>query len=368
MATTLAKIAASLGAPYEGDGTLPIHGVAEPAMAGPTDLALAMSPAYAEGLAQGRARAAMVWPDADWRALGLAGAILAPRPRLAMAGVTAAFDPGPALNKGIHPSAVLDPTAQIGAGARIGPFAVIGPGTQIGDDARIDAHVRIGAGVTIGARALILGGVSIGDRVHIGDDVICQPGAVIGGDGFSFVTPERSHVEEVRATLGESTQAKAQSWLRIHSLGSVRIGDNVEVGANTTIDRGTIRDTQIGDGTKIDNLVQIGHNVVVGRDCLLCGQVGIAGSSRIGDRVVLGGKVGVVDNIIVGNDVVAGAGSLISSNAPAGRALMGMPAVRMDQNIAIYKAQRRLPRLAEQVAALTKAMGLRGGDTSDDKS
>ncbi len=120
----------------------------------------------------------------------------------------------------------------------------------------------------------MLAGVRIGARVIIGDRFIAQPGAVIGGDGFSFVTEERSRVEEARATLGKPGDTPAQPWLRIHSLGAVTIADDVEVGANTTIDRGTMRDTRIGRGTKIDNLVQVGHNVVIGEDCLLCAQTG----------------------------------------------------------------------------------------------
>jgi UDP-3-O-[3-hydroxymyristoyl] glucosamine N-acyltransferase len=227
---------------------------------------------------------------------------------------------------------------------------VIGPG------ARIASHVSIAENAQIGADALILQGARIGARVTIGNNFICQPGAVIGADGFSFVTPEKSGVEEIRKTLGVRDEIKEQSWTRIHSLGAVSIGDNVEIGANSCIDRGTIRDTVIGDGTKLDNLVHIGHNVQVGRDCLLCGQVGVAGSSRIGDRVVLAGQCGVNDNIFVGDDVIAGGGTKIFTNAPAGRVLLGYPAVRMETHVDIQKALRRLPRLAATVAELTKKL------------
>jgi UDP-3-O-[3-hydroxymyristoyl] glucosamine N-acyltransferase len=175
---------------------------------------------------------------------------------------------------------------------------------------------------------------------------------VIGADGFSFVTPEKSGVEQVRETLGARAEIKAQSWTRIHSLGAVSIGNDVEIGGNCAIDRGTIRDTVIGDGTKLDNLVHVGHNVQIGRDCLLCGQVGIAGSARIGDRVVMAGQCGVSDNIFVGNDVVAGGATKIFTNAPAGRVLLGSPAVKMETHVEMQKALRRLPRLAARVAAL----------------
>jgi UDP-3-O-[3-hydroxymyristoyl] glucosamine N-acyltransferase len=356
MSHTIGEIAAALGAELHGDGTIRVTGAAEPAMAGPEHLALAMKPEFAAGLAQGRARAAVVWAGADWRALGLEAALVVPRPRYAMAGITRALDPGPEIAPGIHPTAVVDPTAQVGEGAAIGPFVVICRAVRIGARARIAAHVTIGAGAEIGEDALILEGVRIGPRVRIGHRFIAQPGAVVGSDGFSFVTPEKSGVERVRESLGHQGEITAQSWTRIHSLGGVEIGDDVEIGANTAIDRGTIRATRIGRGTKLDNLVHIGHNVEVGEDCLLCGQVGIAGSARIGNRVVMAGQCGVNDNIFVGDDVVAGGATKIFTNAPAGRVLLGSPAVKMESHVEMMKALRRLPRLFEQVRALQKAV------------
>jgi UDP-3-O-[3-hydroxymyristoyl] glucosamine N-acyltransferase len=360
MSHSIREIAAALGAEAAGNLDCRIDSVSEPASAGAGALALAMDPRYAEGLAKGQAKAAMLWQGADWQALGLEAAIFAPRGRLAMAGLSRMFDAGPEIAAGVHPMALVDPSAEIGEGAAIGPFVSIGAGVRIGPNARIASHVSIAEGARIGADALILQGARIGARVVIGDRFICQPGAVIGADGFSFVTPEKSGVEEIRETLGERDEIRAQSWTRIHSLGSVSIGDDVEVGANSTIDRGTIRDTRIGNGTKLDNLVHLGHNVEVGRDCLLCGQTGIAGSARIGDRVVLGGQVGVSDNIFVGDDVIAGGGTKIMTNAPAGRVLLGYPAVKMDSHIEMQKALRRLPRLAATVAALQKAVSNSG--------
>lgn len=353
----IGDIARALGAEAAGDLDLAVKGAAEPAMAGPDDLALAMDPRFAEGLSKGRARAAMLWPGADWRGLGLLGAIFAPRGRLMMAGLTRMLDPGVAIAPGVHAMSVIDPAAVIGEGAAIGPFVTIGAGARIGRGARIAAQVSIGDGAVIGEDALILDGVRIGARVRIGDRFICQPGAVIGSDGFSFVTPERSGVEEVRATLGKRGEIRAQTWVRIHSLGSVWIGDDVEIGANSCVDRGTIRDTEIGRGTKLDNLVQVAHNVQIGEDCLLCGQSGIAGSTRIGNRVVLGGKAGVSDNLRVGDDVITGGGTMILSNVPAGRVLLGYPAVRMESQIEIHKLLRRLPRLVARVAVLEERLG-----------
>ncbi len=360
-ARPLSEIARALGARLEGDGDIPIAGAAEPASAGPTDLAMAMSERYAQGLREGRARAAILWDGADRTAYGLEGALFVPRPRVAMAGVTRALDSGPDIAPGVHPTAVIDPSARIGEGAAIGPFVVVGAGVRLGRDARIGPHASIAAGASLGDGCLLHAGVRIGRDVRIGDDFVAQPGAVIGGDGFSFVTPERSRVEAMREALGEADAAE-QSWTRIHSLGSVEIGDDVEVGANATVDRGTIRATRIGRGTKIDNLVMLGHNVTVGEDCLFASQVGVAGSTRIGNRVVLGGKVGVSDNIVVGDDVVAGGGTNIYTTVPAGRAILGSPAVRIEQQIAINKGLRRLPRLFADVAALKALQKPPAGD------
>lgn len=354
MAHSIRDIATALMASAEGDLDLIVSEACEPQSAGPHSLALAMDPRYAAGLSQGQAQAAVVWPGADWRAMGLKAAIFAPRGRLAMAGLTRMMDPGPDIAPGIHPMTVIHPEAEVAEGAAIGPFVTVGRGARIGKGARIASHVSIAEGAVIGPDALILQGAKIGPHVQIGARFICQPGASIGADGFSFVTPEPSGVEEIRKTLGQRDAIKAQSWVRIHSLGSVTLGDDVEVGANSTIDRGTIRNTEVGNRTKIDNLVHLGHNVRVGDDCLLCGMVGVAGSTRIGNRVVLAGQVGVGDNLLVGDDVIAGAGTMILANAPAGRVLLGYPAVKLDQHVEITKALRRLPRLAARVAELEK--------------
>ena len=202
----------------------------------------------------------------------------------------------------------------------------------------------------------------IGARVRIGDRFIAQPGAVIGGDGFSFVTPTPGHVEEARAT-GAITAEEQDAYVRINSLGAVAIGDDVEVGANSCIDRGTIADTVIGDGTKIDNLVQLGHNVKVGAHCLICGHVAVGGSTVIGDRVVLGGKAAIADHLTIGANAVITGNSGVASNVPPNRIMMGYPAVRMEQNVEMYKALRRLPRVLARLEAAQKPVS--NPDTSD---
>lgn len=356
MQFTIQQIAQSLGAEAEGTTDLTVLRAAEPKDAGPTDLAMAMAPKFAKSLSAGSARAAVLWEGADWKALGLEAAIFVKRPRMAMAGVTSLLDRGQGIAKGIHPSAIVDPSAELGADVSVGPLAVIGARAKVGAGSVIGSHCVIGMDATIGANALLREMVSIGARCQIGDRFIAQPGARIGGDGFSFVTPEVSGAENARKTLGDQGEAKAQSWLRIHSLGAVEIGDDVEVGSNCTVDNGTIRNTGIGSGTKLDNLVHVGHNTRVGRDCLLCGQTGVSGSVEIGNNVVLGGQTGVVDNIFIGDGVISGGGTKILSNVPAGRVIMGYPGVKMDSHTEIYKAQRRLPRLARDVAALKKAV------------
>ncbi len=363
MKVKISDIAQALGARAEGDLSIEVLGAAEPQAATADQIALAMSEKYAAGLAKGAARAALLWEGADWRALGLEAAVFVARPRLAMAGLSKAFDAGPLLAQGVHPLAVIDPSAQIGAGAMIGPFVVIEAGVTIGARARICSHVSVAAGAKIGDDALILQGVKVGARVVIGDRFVGQPGAVIGADGFSFVTPEKSGVEEIRETLGHRAEIREQHWTRIHSLGTVEIGDDVEIGANAAIDRGTIRATKIGRGTKLDNMVHIGHNVEVGEDCLLCGQVGIAGSSRIGNRVVLAGQCGVSDNIFVGDDVIAGGATKIFSNAPKGRVLLGSPAMKMESHVELQKHLRRLGRLVAKVEEL-RAIVTKSGDTA----
>lgn len=351
MAHALKDIAAALGAEALGAVDILVTGAAEPGAAGPNDLALAMTPAYGDALAEGNARVAVVWPGADWQALGLEGAIVAPRARLAMSGLTRMLDPV-LPDAGISKHAVVDDTARIGANAAVGAFAVIGAGAVIGDDCWIGDHVSIAPGVTVGSGCTLHAGVRLQRHVTLGTGVHLHPNVVIGGDGFSFVTAAPSNVELARETLGEGEISVPEdpTWYRIHSLGGVEIGDDVEIGANSCVDAGTIRATRVGNGTKIDSLVQVGHNVVVGAHCLLCAQAGVAGSTVIGDRVVVGGKAGIADNLSVGDDVVLGGGSIVLSNVPAGRVMMGYPATKMKTHIESYKALRRLPRMLRDLA------------------
>ena len=356
MTYSIKDIAAALGAKATGDIELRVAMVREPASAGRNDLALAIDPKYGPDLAKSRARAAMVWDGADWQALGLEAAILTPRPRYALASLSAMMDPGPGFAACIDPSAVISDSATISEDVSIGPLSVISAGAVIGAGSRIGPMCFVGTEARIGQHALLREGVKIAAKVKIGARFIAQPGVSIGGDGFSFVTAEVSAVERARETLGNQDNTEPQSWVRIHSLGSVQIGDDVEIGSNSCVDRGTIRDTQIGNGVKIDNLTQIGHNVTIGNDCLICAQVGVAGSTRIGNNVVLGGQTGVSDNLFIGDRVITGGATKVLSNIPAGRVMLGYPAIKMETHLEIYKALRRLPRALRDVAVLQKAM------------
>lgn len=353
---TLDQIAETLGRPVQGDGTISFLRASEPGTAGPQDLALAMSPAYADALTSGKARVAILWEGADWASFGLEGAVTVPRARLAMAGITRALDPGPDINVGVHPTVIIGHETEISDGVSIGPYAVIGSGVRIGRGARIAAHVTIARHATLGEDALLRPGVRIGSHVTIGDRFTAHSGAVIGADGFSFTTEAENGVERSRRSLGDQGPLVRQPWARIHSLGSVTVGDDVEVGANTTIDKGTVADTVIGRGTKIDNLVHIGHNNRIGEDCLICGQVGMAGGSTIGDQVVLGGQVGVSDNITIGDHVVAGGATKIFTRVRAGEVILGNPAVKMETALSMQRAMRRLPRALEALSELRRSL------------
>lgn len=357
MTHSIEAIARATGLAAEGDLSVEVHRPAEPGEAGPDDLAMAMAKRYAGRLEGRGVRAAVLWHGADWRELGLKAALFAHRPRLALAVVNDVFAPALDMPAGIHRSAAIDASATLGADVRIGPHTVVAAGAVIGEGARILGQVWIGRNARIGAHALIHPGVRIGHDVIIGARFIAQPNAVIGGDGFSFVTPEPGSAETAKT---EDRVAEGQNAMlrRIASLGGVTIGDDVEIGALSAIDRGTVTDTRIGRGTKIDNQVQLGHNVQVGENCLICGQVGIGGSTTVGDRVVLGGRTGIGDNLTIGSDAVLAGGSMVGSNVPPRSVMMGYPAQKREDAARQIMAVRRLPRMIRELAEIRAKLGL----------
>lgn len=355
MTFTIAQIAKALDAPCVGNQNLKVTSLAEPHLASAEQLALAFAHDFLSSLKQSATRAAILPQNTDWQALGLEAAIFVNTGRAAMPKITQLFDPRLHIKPNIHPAAVIDPSAKIGPGATIDPLVSIAKGVKIGKNAKIFAQASIGENTIIGDNALISSGVRIEARVKIGNDFIAQPGVVIGSDGFSFENERHFILDEVQKSFdqpGFTPKGKIGNWQRIHSLGGVFIGDNVEIGANTAIDRGTIRDTYIGAHTKIDNLVHIAHNVSIGRYCLICGQVGIAGTAKLGDRVFLAGQCGVGDNISVGENTIAGFATKIFSNVKPGKILLGNPATDMYKNIQKIKMVRRLPRLFAKLKIL----------------
>lgn len=313
-------VADALSAKFVGDGSLAIDRIVHPAFADKaSDLAVAMTAETFGALAQSKAQAVVIStktaPPDRFKAIIVAGP-----ERETFAKLTALFDGGPAHATGVHPTAIVASDAVIGAGASIGAYCVIGPRSRIGAGTAILPQVSIGADVTIGANGLVYSGVRIGDRVSIGSHVILHYNAVVGSDGFSFVP--------VRRTNGG---APSNEPTRIHSLGGVTIGDHVEIGAGTTVARGTLSDTRIGSGTKIDNHVQIAHNVTLGEGCLIAGMAGIAGSTEVGDRVLVGGGAGIADHIRIESDAVVAAGAGVGSNVKPGQIVSGMPAMPHDR-------------------------------------
>ena len=340
----LSDIASALSATVSGDGGLDISRIVHPAdAAGSGDLAVALSKEALAHLAGTQAGAVLIPADTS-PPNGTAAILYGGNDRVAIAVLTALFDPGPAHGAGIHPAAVVAPDAVIGEGASIGPCAVVGPGSSVGAGTVLLPHATVGAGVTLGRDCVIHPGVRLEDRVHLGDRVVIHCNTVIGSDGFSFLP--------VSNPDGSSNGIDRPK--RTHSLGTVVIGDDVEIGAGTTIDRATLRETRIGAGTKIDNQVQIGHNVVIGKNCVICGMSGVAGSVVIGDRVVIASGVGLAPHLTVGDGATITASAGVASHVPAGAVFTGTPATHHNKFISRLADIGRLRQLYPRVDDLKK--------------
>ncbi len=346
---TLEDISNRIGGTLKGNPNLLVAGPSEPKLANENQLALALSDQYIKDISLGGAKAALFTKNVDWRELNLEGAIFLNRGKSALYKVNKLFYFPPKEVKGISPSAIIDETAKIGKNVNIGPFTSVGVGCVIGDNVNIFSNVTIMNNVSIDDASILYPGVRVFENVKIGKNVICNANVVIGSDGFSFVSDTGEGIEKVMLARSDEVKMDLNNYLKVESLGSVDIHNNVEIGANCSIDKGTISDTVIGEGTKIDNLVHIAHNVQLGRNCLICGQVGIAGSAKIGDRVVMGGQSGVGDNIEVGSDVILAGKTGLSVNAKSNQFLMGNPAMLKSRNIKSYIAFRRLPQIIKML-------------------
>ena len=346
---TLSDISSQIGGTLEGNPALSVSGPSEPRFASKTQLALALNDQYIEDISLGKAKSALFTKPVNWRKLNLEGAIFLNTGKTALYRINKLFHYPPKGTKGVSQSAFVDDSAKIGKRVNIGPFSYIGANCVVGDNVTIFSNVSIMNNVNIDSGTILYPGVKVLENVKIGKNVICNPNAVIGSDGFSFVSDTGEGIEKVMLSRSDEVKMSLNKYLKVESLGSVEIHDNVEIGANCCIDRGTIANTTIGEGTKLDNLVHIAHNVQLGRNCLICGQVGIAGSAKIGDRVVMGGQSGVGDNIEVGSDVILAGKTGLSVNAKPKQFLMGNPAMLKSRNIKSYMAFRRLPQLIKML-------------------
>lgn len=279
---TLGQLAEALGATLQGAEAVQITGLATLQEAGPGQLSFLANPQYRKYLEHSQA-AAVLLKAAD--AEGFAGnALIVPDPYLAYARISHLFDPKPKAVAGIHPSAVVAEDAQVDVSACIGPFVVIESGARIGANVTLGAHCVIGARSVIGEGGWLAPRVTLYHDVTIGKRVVIQSGAVIGGEGFGFANEKGV-------------------WQKIAQIGGVTIGDDVEIGVNTAVDRGALSDTRIGDGVKLDNQIQIAHNVQIGDHTAMAACVGISGSARIGKHCMLAGGVGLVGHIDICDNV-----------------------------------------------------------------
>lgn len=340
----LSEIAESLGGELVGQDDPLITGVAGIEHAGPGDLTFLARRNLDRALADSGAAAVLIGPgmEVDLPALRVAD------PYEAFAVFLERFltDLDRVFPPGIHPTAVVDPTADVTGVLSIGPYAVIGPGTVVGAGSRLGAHVVLGCDITVGQDCRLYAGVNIREGCTVGNRVIIHAGVILGSDGFGYYPGP----EGIR---------------KIPQVGVVEIQDDVEIGAGACIDRATTGRTVVGAGSKVDNLVQIGHNVTVGKACSLSAQTGISGSCTLGDGVMTGGQVGVADHLKLGAGVKVGAQSGIARDIPAGQSVFGTPAVEFGESFRLFASLRKLPGLLRRVRRLEQVIDSGPRDRED---
>jgi UDP-3-O-[3-hydroxymyristoyl] glucosamine N-acyltransferase len=329
---TLADLAAHLGAQLQGDPAATITGVAGIEEAAAGHLTFVANPKYAALARTTRATAVLVEPSFPEIP---AATLRIGNPYLAFARAIELFYRPPVYAPGIHPTAAVSPSARIGANAHIGAYAVISDHVVVGDDAVVLPHVVLYPHVRIGDRFFAHAHAIVREHCQLGDDVLLQNGAVVGADGFGFARH-----------AGPGHEGRA--WYKITQSGPTILEDAVEVQANACIDRASIGETRIGAGTKIDNLVQVGHGSTVGRDTLLCAQVGLAGSTVVGNNVILAGQVGVAGHCTIGDGAIATAQSGIPNDVAPGKTVSGYPAIDNRQWLRSVATFNRLPELLKK--------------------
>ena len=328
----LAELAELVGGTLEGDGSVPIQGVADLQGAGPSDLSFFAHPRYEAAARQTKAGALLVGPGAP-RDLG-AARIRVANPSAAFTRVAMLFAPSPAPRlSGVHPSAVVAPGVRLGRNVGIGPHAVLEEGTEVGDETQVGAGSYIGRDVRIGSGCVFHPRVYVGDRCIIGHRVVLHAGAVVGADGFGYEMKDGRHQ-------------------KVPQLGYVQIDDEAEIGANTTIDRGRFARTHIGEGAKIDNLVMIAHNCVVGPHSVIVAQSGLSGSTTTGHHVTIAGHVGTVGHIHIGSGAILTAKSGVTKDVPEGQTWRGAPARPIKEQMEMEAHIQQLPLLAKRLKAL----------------
>jgi UDP-3-O-[3-hydroxymyristoyl] glucosamine N-acyltransferase len=331
---TLGEIASALGAALEGDAATVVTGVATLEDAGPDQIAFVTDGRYHAAALASRAGAFLASDDAA----GLPGPVLRCRaPRLAVIDLLGLFYPPGPPRPGVHRSAVVAADARVAGSASIGALAVVEAGAIVGEGVCLHPLVYVGRGVEIGEGSMLYPHVVVREGVRLGRRVVVHPGAVIGADGFGFAFDGARH-------------------RKIPQVGGVVIEDDVEIGANTTVDRATLGQTVVRRGTKIDNLVQVGHNTEIGENALIAAQTGIAGSCRIGRGVVLGGQVGVGDHVHIGDAAMLGSQSGVMGDVAAGEKLTGTYGRPVAQALRIWVAQAQLPDLIRQVRSLERRL------------
>lgn len=331
MKKTVKELAQFLGGTVIGDENREISDVKGLAEAGSDDISFAVEP-YTEYLPQVHAGAVIT--EKEYPA-GNNTLILVENPRLAFSKLLELFHPRQSVEQGIHSTAVVDESAKIGENTAVMAYAVIGKNVNIGAGSVIYPYVFIGDNVTIGVNAAIYPGAVIMENTVMGDNAVIRAHAVIGGEGFGFATKDGKHT-------------------RIPQIGNVTIGDDVEIGACTTIDNGTLGSTKVGRGTKIDNLVHLGHNVEIGEDCFVIAQTGIAGSTKVGNHVTFAGQTGCTGHITIGDNVTFAGKSGIVGNVASNTINAGFPARPHIEWSRTQVYIKKLPDLAKTVKALEK--------------
>lgn len=334
MALTLGDLAERLGAELVGDATVVVHGAAALDAAGPGQLSFLHNPKYRMLLEATRASAVIVGPKDRVAGKNL---LVAANPYLVFARALTLLHPPEHPRRGVEPGAHVHPTARLGPGVTALGGAAVEEGAEVGDGTVLYPGAYVGRGARVGRDCVLYPNVVVREGCVLGDRVILQPGAVIGSDGFGYA---RDGARQVK----------------IPQVGVVVLEDDVEVGAGTTIDRAALGETRIGRGTKIDNLVQVGHNVVVGEDCLLVAQSGVAGSTRLGNRVILAAQAGIVGHLCVGDGAIVGGQAGVHSDLPAGTVVSGSPAFDHREWLKAQPVVRRLPELRSRVRELERRL------------